>query len=168
MRRFSVRLTWSHLVISLALLLSAVGVAHADTVSSPVALVGQQITAQKCFYVKSTRVKPAPGGQNIQYKSTIYKRQRNATTGCSINHAAVNFLTGESDFAAILYRTSDFWICSETGFFIPPNNVPSWTVSRAYNRTGTCANTTHFTVASNGNAFAGNAYEAAYLGFGYP
>jgi len=125
-------------------------------------VVGFGTTPDACYYGRAQAIVPAANGSNVDIKSTLRKKDLN--NGCSINYANKSFDTQEGSVRAILYRTSDYNICTSTSeVTVPSGYSTGFGVGKTYNKSGICASSPYFTVESQGYYFVGgNRYTITY------
>jgi len=146
----------------LATMFLSPGVAGAASADTGYRVVGFGITPDACYYSRAQSVVPASNGSNVDIKA--FMRKKDLNNGCSLSWANKSFDTQEGSVRAILYRTSDYNICTSTSETTVPSGYPlGFGVGKTYNKSGICASTTYFTVEAQGYYFVGgNRYTNTY------
>jgi hypothetical protein len=118
--------------------------AYATTYQSGLSYIGEDATAQRCYYHQAlARVPSNAGGYALDFNAFIYKKVRSPVSGCSTGAAGANFNNGEAFVQAYLLKTSDASVCSSTSGY-QPTGYPSFGVGKAYNPSSPCSGVKNF------------------------
>jgi hypothetical protein len=103
--------------------------------------LGGGITPNACYFGRAQSVVPAADGMQVDIKAWLRKKVR--VNGCSLSFADTTFFNQEGSVTAILWRASDFTLCTTTGEVrIPGNGYIYFGIGKTWNKSGACGATT--------------------------